>query len=144
MIPRVVAKNSTYKKSRMEPSFQLSLPVEKKYHRNKLAIREKMTRSEKTTMFTLKGVPTSAGATNVTPRIRVMFMKQLPTMLPKAKAECPVRKLLMLVENSGKLVPIAMIVAPIRDFGTPANSAIVEAESTMNRSWLRRLRRLRR
>jgi len=131
MAPTEVAKNSKYINNRIAPSLQPSLPRDKKYHKRRLAIKEKTTRSRKTSIFIVKGKPTSAGTNNVIPRIKVMFMKQLPTMFPKAKAECPFKKAFTLVENSGKLVPNAIIVAPMRVLGTPANSAIVTADSTI-------------
>src|SRR3990170_2830902 len=114
-------------KRRIAPSFQASLSIDKKYHRNKLATKENMTKSVKKVMFlTEKGA-----ASSVIPRIRVVLMKPLPTIFPKPKAECPPRKAFTVVENSGKLVPKAMMVAPIIDLDTPANSAIATADSTM-------------
>jgi hypothetical protein len=114
-------------KSRITPSFQPSLSIDKKYHRKRLATKENMTRSVKKVMFlTEKGA-----ASSVIPKIKVMLMKPLPTIFPKPKAECPPRKAFTVVENSGRLVPKAMIVAPIIDSDTPANSAIVTEDSTM-------------
>jgi len=81
---------------------------------------------EKTTMSTLKGA-----ATNVTPKIRVIFIKQLPTMLPSARSGCPFFIESRLVTNSGKLVPIATIVAPITTLGTPTLVARIGAASTI-------------
>jgi len=84
MTPKVVAKNNAYMHNRTAPSLQLIFSLVKKYHRNKLAIRENMTRSRKAVMFTLSGEAISG-----TPKISVMFMKQLPTIFPKAISGCP-------------------------------------------------------
>ena len=70
-------------------------------------------------------------AANVTPRMHVMFMKQLPTMLPSASSKCPFLTESMLVANSGRLVPNATIVAPMTTLGIFMLSAMNEAESTM-------------
>ena len=77
-------------------------------------------------MFTVKGDAISA-----TPRMRVVFMKPLPTMLPSARSKCPFRAELTLVANSGMLVPKATIVAPMTIRGTPMLSAISEEDSTI-------------
>lgn len=114
-------------KRRIAPSFQPSLSIDKKYHKKMFAMREKMTKSVKKVMFfTEKGE-----ASSVIPKINVMFMKQLPTISPNANAECPLRNAFTSMESSGKLVPKAMMVAPIIDLDTPANSAIATEDSTM-------------
>ena len=77
-------------------------------------------------MFTFRG-----DAIKATPRMSVMLMKPLPTMLPSAKSKCPFRVELTLVANSGMLVPKAIIVAPITTGGIPTPTAMVEADSTM-------------
>ena len=82
----MLAKNSRYMNRNIAPSFQLSLPIDRKYQKNKLVIREKMTRFWKTSMFMVKGVPISTGTKSVIPRIRVMFMKLLPMISPRASA----------------------------------------------------------
>ena len=69
-----------------------------------------------------------------TPRMKVMFMKQLPTMLPKARLKCPFLAELILVVSSGIPVPKATIVAPIITGGTPALAAMYDAESTMKKA----------
>jgi len=63
---------------------------------------------EKAVMLTFNGEDI-----NVTPKMQVTFMKQLPTMFPKARPRCPFRVAVMLVASSGTLVPNAMMVAPI-------------------------------
>jgi len=68
--------------NRIVPSLQRILPIVRKYHKKRLDIREKITKSENTTMSTLNGE-----AIKLTPKIKVMFRKQLPTMFPKARAE---------------------------------------------------------
>jgi len=54
-VPKVVAKKSEYMNRRIAPSRQPILPVVKKYHKNRLAIRENITKSENTTIFTFNG-----------------------------------------------------------------------------------------
>ena len=73
---------------------------------------------EKASMSTRKGA-----AINVMPKIKVMFMKALPTMLPSARSAWPFLRESRLVTNSGKLVPMATIVAPITTFGIPTLKA---------------------
>ena len=68
---------------------------------------ENMASLEKADMFTFNGEET-----NVTPKMHVTFMKQLPIMLPRARSRCPFRVAVMLVASSGTLVPNAIIVAP--------------------------------
>jgi hypothetical protein len=82
-------------------------------------------------MSTLRGEAIKTGATSVTPKIRVIFTKQLPIMFPRAIVGCPFKKALMQLENSGKLVPNAIIVALIKISGTLKNLAIVTADSTI-------------
>ena len=59
-----------------------------------------------------------------------MFTKLLPIMFPKAKAECPSKIDLIPKVNSGRLVPTAIIVAPITVCGIPIDSANPTADST--------------
>ena len=89
-------------------------------------MRENIIKSEKTFMFTSSG-----DAIRGIPKINVMFMKQLPAMFPKASAHCSLAIAFMLRVSSGRLVPNATIVAPIKIFGTPIISAIFDAESTI-------------
>ena len=63
-----------------------------------------------------------------------MLMKQLPTMLPKARLKWPFLAELMLVVSSGMPVPKATMVAPMTTGGTPALAAMKEAESTMKKA----------
>lgn len=63
------------------PSRLPILSLEIKYHNNKLVISEKTIKSEKASISTRKGVTIKA-----IPRINVMFMKQLPMMLPSARS----------------------------------------------------------
>ena len=79
-------------------------------------------------MLILKG-----DATSVTPRMHVMFKKQLPTIFPKARSKWPFLTASKLVANSGTLVPKATTVAPIITGGTPTAAAILEADSTMKK-----------
>lgn len=63
---------------------------------------ENMASLEKAIMFTFNGEDT-----NVTPRMHVTFMKQLPTIVPSARSRCPFRVAVMLVASSGTLEPKA-------------------------------------
>lgn len=67
----------------------------------------------------------------VNPRISVMFRKQLPMTFPMARSRNPFLIEVMLVANSGMLVPKATTVAPTITGGTPAPNAKKDAESTM-------------
>ena len=108
------------------PSLQLILSLDRKYHKNRFVISENIAIFENAAMSILKG-----DAINATPRMRVMLMKQLPTMLPRAKSKKPFRTELTLVANSGMLVPKATTVAPIMTGGTPTLAAMKEEDSTM-------------
>lgn len=44
------------------------------------------------TMLIVSDEAVKAGATNVTPKIKVMFMKPLPIIFPRASVECPFKK----------------------------------------------------
>lgn len=90
-------------------------------------MRAKTMRPWKANMFIVKGEPRSKGIKNVTPKINVMLMNPLPMMLAKPSAVCPFRKALTVRDNSGRLVPNAIMVAPIRVLGTSANSAMATA-----------------
>ena len=113
-LAKLVARNIEYTDSRTVPSLQVNFSLDRKYHKRRLVIREKMANLEKAVIFTRRGE-----ATRVTPKIHVMFMKPLPTMLPSARSKCPFRVAAMLVANSGTLVPKATIVAPMMTGGTP-------------------------
>jgi hypothetical protein len=97
-----------YINSKTDPSLQVIFSLERKYQRKRLVINENRTRLENAAMSTVNG-----DDTNETPKMHVMFMKQLPTMFPKAKFKCPFFVALMLVASSGRLVPRAMTVAPM-------------------------------
>ena len=77
----LVPKNRQYMKRKIAPSRQPIFSFDRKYDKKRLEISEKMINLEKTAMSTLKGA-----ATKVTPKIRVIFIKQLPTMLPSARS----------------------------------------------------------
>ena len=77
----LVSKNVAYMRSKTAPSFQPIFSFDKKYDKKTLATNENMIKLVKIAISTLKGA-----ATNVTPKIRVIFMKQLPTMLPSARS----------------------------------------------------------
>ena len=76
------------------------------------------------------GDPSNMGTNSVIPKINVMLIKLLPTMLPKASDECPLKKAFKLKLSSGRLVPKAIMVAPINDSGIPIDSAMTTADST--------------
>jgi len=115
-------------KSSMAPSFQLSLSIDKKYHRNRFDMRAKMMSPWKANMFIVRGEPTSIGMKKVTPRTKVMLMKPLPMMLAKPSAVCPFRNARTVRDISGRLVPNAIMVAPMRVLGMPLVSAIATAD----------------
>jgi hypothetical protein len=89
-------------KSRITPSRLPIFSPDRKYHKRRFVVKEKTATLEKALMSNVTGK-----ATKVTPRMNVMFMKQLPTMLPKASSTCPRLTASMLVANSGTLVPKA-------------------------------------
>ena len=122
----LTTRNMAYKTNSTVPSRQLILSLDRKYHKNRLVISENNAKLENAVMLTAKGDTIKA-----TPRINVMLMKQLPTILPNAKSKWPFLAELILVTNSGMLVPKAIIVAPMTTGGTPALAAMKEAESTM-------------
>lgn len=109
----MVAKKRAYMERKTTPSCQLILPLERKYQKNKFVIIEKIMRFWKTLISIRMGEPTSAGTKRATPKIRVMFMKLLPMMSPNASAEWPFRNAFKSNVSSGRLVPKAIMVAPI-------------------------------
>lgn len=127
--PKLIAMNRAYMKSKIAASRQPIFSPDKKYHRRRLAISEKSATLENPLASTPKDV-----AAKVTPKIKVMFTKQLPTMLPKASSKCPFLTALMLVANSGVVVPKDTIVAPIIIAGSPMLTAILDADSTIKKA----------
>jgi hypothetical protein len=118
--------NKAYRKSRTVPSLRPILSFDRKYHKRRFVINEKRATLEKALMLMVR-----VDATNVIPRIKVIFMKQLPIMLPNASSKCPFLTAPKLVESSGKLVPKATTVAPIKTGGMPTLAARKEADSTI-------------
>ena len=118
MPPKLLTRNTEYRKSRIAPSRQPTRSFDRKYHKRRFAISEKMATFEKALTLMLK-----VEAIRVTPRMQVIFMKQLPTMLPNAMSKCPFLIAPKLVANSGTLVPKATIVAPMTTFGIPTLAA---------------------
>src|SRR4030067_2949555 len=108
------------------PSLQLIFSLDRKYHKNMFIMSEKRARLENAVILIVKG-----DAIKATPSRQVMFMKQLPTMLPNARSKCPFLTELKLVASSGMLVPKATIVAPMTRGGAPSLVAIKEADSMM-------------
>jgi hypothetical protein len=100
--------NRAYRNSMTIPSRLPIRSFERKYHKSRLAIKEKSATLEKALMFMVND-----DATRVIPRIKVMFMKQLPIMLPNANSKCPFLTASTFVDSSGTLVPKATTVAPI-------------------------------
>jgi hypothetical protein len=121
-----MAMNSAYKKSITVPSRLPTLSFDRKYHKSKFVINEKMATLEKALMLIVKG-----DATKVMPRIKVIFMKQLPIMLPNANSRCPFLTASILVDSSGTLVPKATTVAPITTGGRPTLADRKDDDSTM-------------
>ncbi len=74
--------------------------------------------------------PTNAGTNSVMPKMSVVLKKLAPIMLPRAKLGCPRRIDFTPIVSSGMLVPSATIVAPITCWDTPAEVAMVIADST--------------
>jgi len=99
--------------------------LDKKCHKSSLATSENKARSVKPVMSILKGE-----AIRVTPKMHVVFMKQLPTIFLKARPRCPSFVAFVLVASSGALVPIATTVAPMTTGGVPKMRMICEAELT--------------
>jgi len=81
-------------------------------------ISEKMASLEKATMFTFNGE-----ATNVTPKMQVMFMKPLPTMLPNAKSKCPFRV-------AARVVSLSLYLVVFVEFAGEASASWKELEKT--------------
>ena len=118
--------NSAYKKSRTVPSRLPTLSFDRKYHKRRFVINEKRATLEKALMLMVK-----VDATKVIPRINVIFMKQLPMILPNASSKCPFLTAPILVDNSGTLVPKATTVAPMTTGGMPTLSARIDDDSTI-------------
>lgn len=95
------------------PSLRAITLLERKYQKNVLMTIEKIIRFRYTFMFSTNGEPKRNGTNRLTPRIKVVLKKAAPMMLPNAKLEWPRSIDLTPIVNSGRLVPIATIVAPI-------------------------------
>jgi hypothetical protein len=121
-----VARKTAYRKSKTVPSRRPILSLDRKYHKRRFVINEKIATLEKALITILKG-----DATNVIPRIKVMFMKQLPITFPNAKSRCPFLTALKLVDSSGTLVPKATTVAPMTTGGMPTLAAKKDEDSTI-------------
>ena len=91
-----------------------------------LEISEKIIKSEKADMFTLRGA-----SSKVNPKIKVMLIKQLPITFPRARSMKPFLTETTLVASSGTLVPKATIVAPTITGGIPEFNAKKDADSIM-------------
>ena len=122
----LVNKNIMYMNRKIAPSRHAIFSLDKKYHKKLVATNEKIISSEKASISTRKGA-----AINIMPKINVIFIKQLPTILPNARSACPFLTEPILVTNSGRLVPIATMVPPITICGIPTLKAMVEAVSTI-------------
>ena len=69
--------NNAYKKSNTVPSRRPILSFDRKYHKRRFVINEKRATLEKALMLIVRD-----DVIKVIPRIKVMFMNQLPIMLP--------------------------------------------------------------
>jgi hypothetical protein len=67
-------------------------------------------------------------ASNGIPKMHVVFIKQVPTILPSARSKCPFRTAPTLTTSTGRLVPKATIVEPIIIADIPVLLAMLEAE----------------
>jgi len=121
-----MARNNAYKKSKTVPSRRPILSFDRKYHKRRFVINEKIATLENALMLIVRG-----DVTKVTPRIKVRFMKQLPTILPNANSKCPFLTASTLVISSGTLVPKATTVAPMTTGGIPTLEARKDADSTI-------------
>jgi hypothetical protein len=92
---------------------------------NKVTPKTKKRTVEKMLKFILRG-----RKSKVKPKIRVRLVKHEPMILPKANPYLRFRIDKKEIESSGKEVPTAIIVAPIRDSATPQNLARTEAKLT--------------
>jgi hypothetical protein len=84
------------------------------YPNTVLDINEKIANFEKAAVSTLKG-----DSRKVNPKIKVIFMKQLPITFPRARSRKPFLTEPKLVASSGILVPKAITVAPTTIGGIP-------------------------
>jgi len=100
-------------KRKIVPSLQLICSRDRKYQKNKLVIIEKMIRFWKISIFKLIGTPVNVGKKKVKPKIKVVFRKLAPIILPAARLACPLHTDFKPIVNSGRLVAKAIIVAPM-------------------------------
>jgi hypothetical protein len=121
---------SMYIKRKIAPSFQLMVSLDKKYQKNRFVRMENITKFWNTSMFKVMDVPISVGTKNVIPKIKVILKKLAPIRLPNARPEWPLKIDFSPMVISGKLVPKAIIVAPITVCEIPTDSAIPMAEFT--------------
>jgi len=75
-------------KRKIVPSLQL-IVHEIEVQKNKLVIIEKMIRFWKISIFKLIGTPVNVGKKKVKPKIKVVFRKLAPIILPAARLACP-------------------------------------------------------
>ena len=69
------------------PSRQAIFSFERKYQKKRFMIIENVIRFWNTLIFITTGLPISAGPNSVIPKIKVVFTKLAPIMLPNAKPE---------------------------------------------------------
>ena len=84
------------------------------YPNTVLDINEKIANFEKAAVSTLNG-----DSRKVNPKIKVIFIKQLPITFPRARSRKPFLTESKLVASSGILVPKATTVAPTTIGGIP-------------------------
>ena len=108
------------------PSILSSLrPVVKKYQETIVIPITKKRRVENIFMFTATGESRST-----MPRIRVMFVRHDPMVVPIAIVWCFVFIAVSDTESSGREVPIAIMVAPITDSAMPIIDETLDVEDT--------------
>jgi len=84
MPPKLMTRNRKYINNSTTPSRQLILSLDRKYHKNMLAMTENMTKLEKIVISTR-----NVHMVSVAPRMRVVSTKHVPTMFPKDMSACP-------------------------------------------------------
>ena len=80
IVPKLVNRNTEYRKSNSTPSRQLIFSLDRKYQRKRFMIRENIAKLAKPEMSTVSG-----DATRATPKMNVILMKPLPTIFPIAR-----------------------------------------------------------
>ena len=115
----------TYNVNNKMPSVWSKLPLVKKNQSRRVDINPKVISVSKMAIFMTRG-----DNNNEVPSTSVRLVRQEPMTLPRARLVYPFFTAVSDTDNSGREVPMAIMVAPIMDFDIFNASAMLDAELT--------------